>query len=371
MKNREIYNQVKIFTEDKISAINAKYEAQKIAFGPFSFQAARCLRDFGILKELDESGENGISRECLAEKITFSDYSLGVLLEMGLSMDVVKYTANSKNTKYELGKVGYFLLHDEMTNVNMDFVHDVCYMGNFDLDKSLINGKPEGLKHFGSWDTIYEGLSSLSDKVRKSWFSFDHFYSDAAFPDALKYVFNKPRKKLLDIGGNTAKWAVACINHDSDVAVTIVDLPGQANVARKKIEEMGFSNRISIYEANVLKLKSSFPKGCDAVWMSQFLDCFSLKEITDILSKVYNAIDTDCEIFVMEPLWDKQKYQAAAYSLHATSLYFTSMANGNSKMYKSTEIKDAIERAGFIMVDQIHELGPNDYSILKFKKLER
>ena len=58
-------------------------------------------------------------------------------------------------------KVGWFLLNDPATKVNIDFNHDVNYIGWFNLEESLINGKPEGLKHFGPWPTVYEGLSSL------------------------------------------------------------------------------------------------------------------------------------------------------------------------------------------------------------------
>ena len=77
------------------------------------------------------------------------------------------------------------------------------------LDKSIETGKPVGLKEFGEWDTIYEGLSSLPTQVQKSWFAFDHFFSDLAFPPALSKVYNGSIKKILDIGGNTGKWAIA------------------------------------------------------------------------------------------------------------------------------------------------------------------
>lgn len=368
MRNKLQYNQEKLFSNDKISAVDAKYEAQKIAFAPFAFQAAKSMRELGILKLLDEAGDEGISREDLSAELELSEYALSCLIEMGLSTDIVKITAEERPWKYVLGKIGFFLLHDAMTIANMNFMHDVCYEGSFFLQDSLENGKPEGLKVFGHWPTIYEGLSSLPPQVQKSWFAFDHFYSDGAFPAALQYVFSARHKSLMDIGGNTAKWALYCVRHTDDVKVTIIDLPGQAEMARKTINDNEFSNRISVYEVDVLKGESTLPEGCDAVWMSQFLDCFSLEEVTGILEKVHNAVDENCCVYVMEPLWDKQKYRAAAYSLHATSLYFTAMANGNSKMYESGELIKAIEKAGFRLDDEIHELGPNDYSILRFKK---
>lgn len=102
--------------------------------------------------------------------------------------------------------------------------------------------------------------------------------------------------------------------------------------------------------------------------MSQFLDCFSLKQITKILKKVHKAANENTNVYVLEPLWDKQKFDASSYSLQATSLYFTCIANGNSKMYRYQELVDAIEVAGFKLDCAHHNLGSNAYTLLCFKK---
>ena len=74
---------------------------------------------------------------------------------------------------------------------------------------------PEGLKVFGGWPTIYEGLSQLPEQVQKSWFGFDHFYSDKSFSQALEIVFLPlTRNDLLDIGGNTGRWATRCVQYN-------------------------------------------------------------------------------------------------------------------------------------------------------------
>ena len=41
------------FDRDKLSAIEAKQEAQRIAFAPFMFQAAKALRDMGVLAAIE------------------------------------------------------------------------------------------------------------------------------------------------------------------------------------------------------------------------------------------------------------------------------------------------------------------------------
>ena len=170
------------FEKDKRSAFEAQSMAQWIAFGPVLFQVARVLRNTGILQAIDESAD-GLSIEEIAESRKLSVYGVRVLLESGLGMGLVIVNANQK---YFLARTGHFILHDALTTINMNFIHDVCYKGLFDLDKSIQSGKPEGLKELGSWDTIYEGLSQLEPQVQKSWFDFDHYFSDNAFPLVLK-----------------------------------------------------------------------------------------------------------------------------------------------------------------------------------------
>src|SRR5574344_89057 len=356
------------FKKDDIRAVNAKFEAQKIAFAPLAFQAIKSMMNLNILKVIEDAGDDGISTQDIAKKTGISEYGVAVLCEMALGMYVLKLTDDS-DEKYKLVKICWFLLEDNLTKANFWFTNDICYQGAWDLEKSIVNGKPEGLKVFGDqWTTVYEALSTLPEKAKKSWFDFDHFYSDIAFPEALPIVFSKNPKTIVDIGGNTAKWSITCCHYNPDVKMTIVDLPGQTAVAEQNAKKEGFENRISTYSGNVLDDTTVLPKNPDAFWMSQFLDCFSLHQVTKILKKVHEAASANSIIYVLEPLWDKQRFEAGSYDLQATSLYFTCIANGNSKMYRFQELVNAIESAGFKLDCSHHGLGSNSYTLLAFKK---
>ncbi|MBA4058455.1 MAG: SAM-dependent methyltransferase, partial [Marivirga sp.] len=132
------------FEKEKLSAIKAKEQAQWITFGPFVFQATRVLRNTGILATVDEHRE-GITLEQLTEKIKLPAYGVRVLVEAALGIGLMTLNGGL----YKITKTAYFILHDELTKVNMDFTHDVCYQGMFFLDESIQQGKPEGLKVFG------------------------------------------------------------------------------------------------------------------------------------------------------------------------------------------------------------------------------
>ena len=217
---------MKDYGDDKKNAIQAKLDAQKIAFGPIMFQAAKSLRNLGILDYLFQN--NKASIETIATALNLSVYGVKVLLEAGLSLEVVYL----KDNEFLLTKTCYFILRDEMTNINMDFTQDVNYLAMNHLEESIVNGKPEGLKELGNWDTVYQGLSVLPEKIKKSWFDFDHFYSDYTFPEVMPILFDNNPKSFLDVGGNTGKFSMQCANYSDDVKITILDLPGQTNAAR-------------------------------------------------------------------------------------------------------------------------------------------
>lgn len=335
------------------TSFDAIVEAQKIAFAPVVFQATMALRRLGILQLISKS-RVGLSVENIAEQLKITDYGVDVLLEMAESANIV---TKDETGKYKITKIGFFLNAHKMTTVNMDFINDVCYKGLFHLEDAIKTGKPEGLKELGTWNTLYEGLSQFEPQVKKSWFDFDHFYSDDAFNEALQIVFDNETKWLLDVGGNTGKWAMKCCAYDEDVKITIVDLPGQLKVALENAKNAGLENRITGQVTNLLSLDAALPLGADAIWMSQFLDCFSKPEIVHILKIAAKAMQSDTKLYIMETFTDRQEFENATYCLRGTSLYFTAMANGNSKMYRAEEMIACIKEAGLEIAEDIDQVG--------------
>ncbi|MBO4369886.1 MAG: SAM-dependent methyltransferase [Paludibacteraceae bacterium] len=358
----------KKYTKEQYSAKDAQRLAEFIAWGPVVFQASRLMIKFGIF-DLLRDAEDGLTRSEICAATKLSDYAVKCLTEASLSIGTI--LVNPETDKFRLSKVGWFMLTDPACRVNVDFNHDVNYEGWFVLEEALLNGKPEGLKHFGSWPTVYEGLSSLPAQVQKSWFGFDHFYSDSAFPEALEILFKNYRiRSLYDVGGNTGKWALQCVGYDADIQVTILDLPQQLELMRANIAGKPGADRISGQPINLLDEKALFPireGGLDAIWMSQFLDCFSMDEIVGILRRAKAAMTDDTRLFIMETLWDRQRFEPATLCLTMTSLYFTAIANGNSKMYNTEDLSKCITDAG-LEIEAIHDQLGQGHSIVVCRK---
>ena len=356
----------KRYTKEQLNAVEAQRLAEFITWGPVLFEVARLLRKFKILEYLNESA-NGLTVPELVEKTKYSEYAINLLVEGGLSAGILLVEPESE--RYRLSKAGWFLLADENKAVNLDFVHDVNYRGLYYLEEALIEGRPAGLATLGNWKTIYEGLSQLESTVQQSWLAFDHYYSDNSFDKALPIVFAKPTRYLLDIGGNTGKFALRCVEYDPEVNVTIADLPGQLSMMKDFVAGKPGAERIEGYAIDQLAAQAKLPnKQWDVIWMSQFLVCFSEEEIYQILSRAAAVMSAQTRMFIMDLFWNLQQSETAALCLTMTSVYFTAMANGNSKFYRSEVFEKQIQRAGLKVV-KLHEQFGLGHNILEVVKL--
>lgn len=323
-------------------ALKQYRQVHQLAFSPLFFQAAMAARNTGVLAAVHASKAEGLAPAEVAARANVSRYAARVLLEGCLALELVALEAG----RYRITDAGQLWLFDRMVNVNANFVQDVCYAGASRLEDSLRTGRPAGLSVFGGWSTIYEGLTRLPPGVQDSWFAFDHFYSDGAFPLVFPRVFEPRPRRLLDVGGNTGKWALYCLRHDPDVEVTVLDHPGQLDRLRQDAVAAGLEARLHTVPLDLLDHGRAFPGGFDVVWMSQLLDCFGEPDIARLLERGAAALAPGGRLRILEAFWDRQANDVGELILQGLSLYFSCMANGTSRMYHSQDFLDVIASVG-------------------------
>jgi SAM-dependent methyltransferase len=342
-------------------------QVHQLAFSPLLFQAAMAARRTGVLAAVHAARSDGLAPGDVAARANVSRYAARVLLEGCLALELVALEAG----RYRITDAGQLWLFDPMVNVNANFVQDVCYAGASRLEDSLRTGRPAGLAVFGPWSTIYEGLTELPPGVQDSWFAFDHFYSDSAFPLVFPRVFERsetggraprgiePRpRRLLDVGGNTGKWALYCLRHDPDVEVTVLDHPGQLDRLRQNAIAAGLDARLHTVPIDLLDHGRAFPGGFDVVWMSQLLDCFGEPDIARLLERGAAALAPGGRLHILEAFWDRQANEVGELILQGLSLYFSCMANGTSRMYHSQDFLDLIASVG-LRLESDESIGTN------------
>ena len=341
------------------SVVECLAKAQEICFAPFTFQIISTMLDLGIMDYLKD---NFVTLKQIMEHCKISKYCAKTVLEVAILTDIVEM----KDDKVTLSRLGETFLDNEMTRINFNFMRDCCYLGASELKESFLQGKPVGLQKFiAKSPTIYPLLTKLPPHIQKSWYEFDHYYSDTCFDEVLDIIFQNNPTEVFDIGGNTGKFEKACLNYNSNVKLTMLDLPENIDRAKANIN----NDRCNYYGINVIEENLKFPKMSGAVLMSQFLDCFSEEQIISILSNVAKASENDTRIYILEPFIDNQQFKGAAYSLTHISLYFTCMANGTSKMYSEKDMVEFLEKAG-LKVSKKYTVGSHDYTLLECVKNE-
>lgn len=353
------------FSPTEQKALAARFDAQRIAFGPVVFHCVRLAWKRGWLQAIADSAEAGLSVADMVERGLGSDYALRLVLESCLSAGVVSLRDN----RYVLDKTGFCILTDTMTQVHLDFIHDVCYEGLMQLEASLDDEAPRGLSALGDWATLYEGLSRLPEPAKSSWFAFDHLHSDTSFPSILPDVFRTRPLQLMDIGANTGKFARVVLQDDAQVHMHLVDLPQQLAVAEQTLKDAGVRERATLHPRNLLDLGAELPGGMDMVWMSQFLSCFSESVMASILQRAARALRPGGELLILDTFWDRQRHDIAAYCLINTSPYFTAIASGNSKVYEGAVYIRHAQAAGLQLQDVRDGIGYS-HSLLRFTKAQ-
>lgn len=343
-----------------LSAMEAKSMAQRIAFAPYSFYATVVMRDSGLLDAVSEE-EADVST--LAERSELSEYATSLLLDFGKHLGLV----TESNGTFALGKVGFFMLNDEMTDVHMNLTEDMMYDALPYLSEAFDKSEPAGLQTLGPWDTLYEGLSDLPEPAKTSWHHFDHFHSRCSFDDLLPVVFDEPVSNILDVGGNTGLWTLQFLEHDPDVHVQLIDLPLVLEDARDNIEDAGERDRVTLIELDLREEAVSFPEGLDVIWMSQLLDCFPPDRIVELLKTAREAMGPNTRLLITELFPDRQDMDAAAFCLNAISLYFACVANGESRFYRFEQFREFISEAD-LDVESVQDVSSSHHTVITCRK---
>ena len=85
-----------------LRAVDAKFEAQKIAFSPLCFWAVSLMLTSGFLRLVESYGEKGVCKDELVSKSEFDSYGVNLLSEIALGMGILKLANENEATQNAL-----------------------------------------------------------------------------------------------------------------------------------------------------------------------------------------------------------------------------------------------------------------------------
>ncbi|MFZ5452041.1 MAG: methyltransferase [Thermodesulfobacteriota bacterium] len=96
-------------------------------------------------------------------------------------------------------------------------------------------------------------------------------------------------KRLLDLGGGPATYAIAFAQAHPQLRATVFDLPMPLKIAREQIAKYGLNERVDTLAGNFLK--DDIGRGYDFIWVSQILHSHSEEQCRLIIRKCLEALN--------------------------------------------------------------------------------
>ena len=313
---------------------------RELLFGHYRFQYLSAACQFGLFQLLGR--EPGLTRKDVAERLGIQEQPARVLLLCCTSAGLLRKEGEGYfNTPVSEPLAGK---PDDMPATLVPWEHQANYRPMFWFYESLKENSNIGLQREipGDSPTLYGRLAE--DPARET--VFHNMMGSVSRVMAEELVDRLDLSKythLLDIAGGTAVNATHLARRWPHLQITIADLPTVAERANEKIASVGLSDRVRAVGLDVFK--DEFPKGCDAVLFSHFLEIWSIERIKELIAKAARAVETGAGLFIATPKAhdDETGPDVAA----ALSAYFLTSASGEGMVYTPREYQEWAAEAGF------------------------
>lgn len=148
--------------------------------------------------------------------------------------------------------------------------------------------------------------------------------------------------QLLDVGGATGTYAVAFLEAAPHMRATVFDLPLPIEMARKRLAEEGFIDRIALVEGDYTK--DELPTGHDLAVLSAIIHSNSREGNRELFRRVHRCLEPGGSILIRDFVMDLTRTHPAEGAVFAVNML--SATNGGD-CFTFQEIKEDLEQAGF------------------------
>jgi hypothetical protein len=148
-------------------------------------------------------------------------------------------------------------------------------------------------------------------------------------------------KRLLDLGGGPATYAIAFAQANPTLAATVFDLPEPITIARENISRHGLEGRVATTAGNFLK--DEIGSGYDFIWVSQILHSHTEEQCRLIIGKAVKALNPAGQLAIQDFFLNDDRtspLEAAMFSVHMLAV------TPGGRAYTHREVAAMMENAG-------------------------
>ncbi len=204
---------------------------------------------------------------------------LNGLAALGLLVKEVDYFHNSQIASRYLvqGK-------DDYRGAILKHLEHTLERGWNDLRHTVLAGHPQGVEP----ETWVDTRPRRDEEGVQAFIWGMHAVARDLAPQVAQKLPLSGVRRLLDLGGGPATYAIAFAQANPDLRAKVFDLPGPCEIARENIAKHGLGSRIDVLAGNFLQddLGSSY----DFIWISQILHSHDPQQCRLIIRKAAAAL---------------------------------------------------------------------------------
>lgn len=276
-----------------------------------------------------------MSSEEIAEKVGADERAIDRLCNALVSLNLLTKTAaefsNTEDSR-ELLVIG--------SDRYMGNLHHISNQWDAwsDLVHTVREGKPK----------VYSTLDERSEEWLDAFTESYYWKSKAELPVIIDNLDFSHTKRLLDLGGGTAHYAIEFAKKYPNLEVTIFDYDRMIDRAEKYIAKEGMQDRVKTIRGDFFE--DEFGEKYDAVYISYVLHNFSIWDNVYLLQKVFESMSYGGELIINDVLIDDKRtspLNSTLFSLHM----LTNTLSGDS--YTETDFWIMLREAWFKDIKRI------------------
>jgi len=228
------------------------------------------------------------------------------------------------------------------------------------------NRLPEAIKTnraqtWGDQQGIFEAISANPEEQRIFTEGMHSFSVQSGEAVAAAFDF-LPYAHLLDVGGGSGAYCIEAARRYPHLRATVFDLPAALEIAREKIAEAGFSDRIKTHPGDFFH--EELPKGADVVLLSMILHDWTPEKNRVILKRCFDALPSGGAVIVSELMMNDEKTGPVSAALMSLNM----LIETEGRNYTWAEYTQWLKEVGFREIQRLPVESPGVNGILIGRK---
>lgn len=161
-------------------------------------------------------------------------------------------------------------------------------------------------------------------------------------------------RHMLDLGGGSGAYSIACAQASPGLKSDILDLPDVVLLAQEHVKKAGLSERIRVLPGDMLTTQLPV-QTYDLVLLSSICHMFSPEENRSLLSRAYDALAPKGRLAIADFISDPDKTSPRSAALFALNMLVSTRGGAT---YSESEYDAWLKAAGFGESKRIRLPGP-------------